>query len=67
MQGSEERIEQFLDFDEMIESSEGIVLELFGGRKYGYSIDWVGEFISIRGCWDGYSFVQGDISVTKNW
>ena len=34
-----------LDFDEMIERSESIALELFGDRKYSYSGYWVDEFI----------------------
>jgi len=36
----------FLDFDEMVERSRDVALELFGERKHGYARYWVGEFIS---------------------
>ena len=39
-------LSSILDFDEMIERSEGISLELFDERKQGYSRYWVDEFIS---------------------
>ena len=39
-----------LDFDDMIERSEEIALDIFGKRKYSYSESWVEEFISIRSC-----------------
>jgi len=35
-----------LDFDDMIERSEEIALDIFGERKYSYSKYWVEEFIS---------------------
>ncbi|MHC1583243.1 MAG: transposase [Methanosarcinales archaeon] len=43
-------LSSILDFDKMIERSEGISLELFGEKKYSYSGYWVDEFISIRSC-----------------
>ena len=38
------------DFDDMVERSEEIALDIFGKRKYSYSESWVEEFISIRSC-----------------
>jgi len=39
-------LSSILDFDEMIERSEGVALDIFGERKYSYSRYWVDEFIS---------------------
>ncbi|CAD7771854.1 DDE superfamily endonuclease [Candidatus Methanoperedenaceae archaeon GB37] len=39
-------LSNILDFDEMIKSCEGVVLDLSGERRQGYSRYWVKEFIS---------------------
>ncbi|CAD7770542.1 hypothetical protein AIOGIFDO_00836 [Candidatus Methanoperedenaceae archaeon GB37] len=39
-------LSNILDFNEMIERSEGVALDLFGKRKHSYSGYWVDEFIS---------------------
>ena len=39
-------LSKILDFDEMINRSEEIALDIFGERKYSYSKYWVEEFIS---------------------
>jgi len=39
-------LSSILDFDEMVERSEGTALELFGERKQSYSRYWVEKFIS---------------------
>jgi len=44
----ERELSSILDFDEMIERSESITLELFVERKYSYSRYWVDEFISAK-------------------
>ena len=39
-------LSKILDFDEMINRSEEIALDIFGERRYSYSKYWVEEFIS---------------------
>jgi len=39
-------LSNILDFDEMIKSCEGVVLDLSDERKQGYSRYWMEEFIS---------------------
>lgn len=42
------KLSEILDFDEMVEKSRGVTLELFDERKAGYASHWMETFIGDR-------------------